>query len=405
MADSAFRGGGFLVQGAVEQLPVGYPALVVVLLKLGIASSFSLVLLNLLCVSCAFLLLGLMLRTRASEDMKNSSLWIVVCLSLASWVFIKHVTIPLAEFSYLALSMLALWVFSTSIEKAHYRTRLIFLATSLFIAFLSIYVRSIGVSLFVALLYTSITGDFLWGGSGRAASARRYACILVFVVLVFVGGYLFIASDAAVLNASSYRRGSYIESLLNAFKENGIFSTLTQNVHYRFREIGEIVLNVPQGKTPLPVMLYTIIGGVAWFLIGRGVLLLRIRHSAITNYLICYSGIMFLWPYYDSRFWIPVLPFLILCVFLAVRMYFEKFDESFVVIGSFFRMYVAYFILVGFIACFYSTSVTFSREFWKEWANGSYFKSNSIAISEDPLYTYDQPERYKAHLLRTFRNY
>jgi hypothetical protein len=36
-------------------------------------------------------------------------------------------------------------------------------------------------------------------------------------------------------------------------------------------------------------------------------------------YLICYTAILFAWPYYDARFWLPVIPLLITYSLLAVK--------------------------------------------------------------------------------------
>ena len=69
-------------------------------------------------------------------------------------------------------------------------------------------------------------------------------------------------------------------------------------------------------------------------------------------FLVCYMGILFSWPYYDARFWLPVIPLLIAYSVLAVRHL--RFPKGVVTI------YCLVFVTLGFGAIAYSTRISFA---------------------------------------------
>jgi hypothetical protein len=57
----------------------------------------------------------------------------------------------------------------------------------------------------------------------------------------------------------------------------------------------------------LPATVTKLIGGVFGLLVGAA-FLKRWRFRAVDVFFLAYAGILSLWPFYDPRFWIPILP-------------------------------------------------------------------------------------------------
>ncbi len=93
------------------------------------------------------------------------------------------------------------------------------------------------------------------------------------------------------------------------------------------------------------------IAGLVWFICSTLAQRLRVPPVVII-YLVLYSVIVFNWPYYDPRFWLPVLPFVI-SVILKSPMKKLKPVKIFV--------FCVYFIL-GVSAMSYSLYTQFNKE-------------------------------------------
>jgi len=89
---------------AKDYMPYGYTMLLILLSKLGILRSFSIVLIN-----CAYLFGGIFLVTKMVG--LTTRKWTVAVLILLNWTIIKFVTHPLSEMQYLFFSILSLYFF------------------------------------------------------------------------------------------------------------------------------------------------------------------------------------------------------------------------------------------------------------------------------------------------------
>ncbi len=96
MAASAFDGSGF----PQTQFPIGFPVILLVMERLGVASSCAFVWLNLIVLSLGLVCLYYMLIWALELSTLEST---AICvLTLLSWVTIKHVTLPLTDLSYIS---------------------------------------------------------------------------------------------------------------------------------------------------------------------------------------------------------------------------------------------------------------------------------------------------------------
>jgi hypothetical protein len=130
-------------------------------------------------------------------------------------------------------------------------------------------------------------------------------------------------------------------------------SILVSIVSYRLTEFGELLVNLPVSKAP--AQLQTIVpwsGLVLLLLILLGLMTKRKHIGPTEAYLICYLVIMFVWPYKDARFWLPVLPLLIGYSATAIR--------SLRLPAGIVTVYCLVFSAIGFAAIAYSTRISFS---------------------------------------------
>ena len=164
-ADSAARGGGLLYHGHPTQNPPGYPMLIAVLMRLGIAHVWLIV-----GISVGSILIGLaaaryLLLQEFFGD--ESSLLTVCIVSLLSFVTIKYTVIPLSDPLFFGVAMCSLAVMCSAVSRFSWRK----LAISAVLILLSISIRKIGVTLIPALLWILV---------GRPRCSAATLCAFLF---------------------------------------------------------------------------------------------------------------------------------------------------------------------------------------------------------------------------------
>lgn len=310
MSVSASEGKGYLVDGEPDQFPIGYPFLVRIMLSLGVADSGSLVALNLLFYAAGFCVLWIW-----TESLFGRPLALVVVLWVASsWLLIKHITIPLSESGYFGLSLAALyclWKFFNAPLRATWPWFLLGIGMSV----LSLQFRTVGITLLpTAVACVILHADLqpFWRGCGKhkvkivwslAAVACAGSLWLVWIVQTDWFASQFLA------------KGSYFQSLLGSFKQQGVLGFFSLNLGFRLREMGEIALNFPENKALVIWPAFYLAGVAGWFLVGIGCIwLFKKGFFPLIAYLFFYLSLMMTWPFYDTRFWLPLLPVFALAV-------------------------------------------------------------------------------------------
>ena len=126
-----------------------------------------------------------------------------------------------------------------------------------------------------------------------------------------------------------------------------------QILSFRLTEFGELFVNLPMSKTPTEVhFMVPWIGLILLLLTLFGLATKRREIGPTEIFLVCYLGIMFAWPYYDPKFWLPVIPLLTAYSVLAVKKL--KLQNSVVTI------YCTIFAIIGLVAILYSTRISFA---------------------------------------------
>jgi len=349
MGDSAAHGGGFLDSGQKTVFPLGYPALLAILLRLGIAHSWVIVGLNLVFLSLGLFAAYSLLICQFFED---RALVLVICsFFLLSYVVVKHFTIPLTDVPFFCCSMCCLAVMShtTKVDSNWLFGMLAGIAWLL--AFAAITVRTIGVALFPPLLVMLVSSSQFKLLLERLSLRTKR---IVVTVAVFVG-----AGTTYLLANTSYSR-----ILIGVAKKPNISTLILEVLSYRLRELGELFGNFPMTK--MPAKLHVVVpwlGLLLLLLIVIGLATKRRKISPTEVFMVCYLGILFVWPYYDARFWLPVIPLLIAYAVLAVNSL--RFPRVVVTI------YCILFAALGFGAIAYTSRISFAgSKFPDEYGDG-----------------------------------
>ena len=167
-------------------------------------------------------------------------------------------------------------------------------------------------------------------------------------------------------------------------KQDGIgFSQILQ---WRFKEWAELFFNMPSNKVLnyLPAKAgnaFFVVAGVfflAWF-----VYVFISRKASIPTvvriYLVFYSVILFSWPFYDPRFWVPVVPLLAAVILQTPT---EKSKTA----RGFFSLYLVFYMILGIAALSFATYLCFNKkEFARHHANGVYRNEYETHFYGKPL--------------------
>lgn len=276
-------------QAAKDPHPLGYPVLLWVLSRLGLLHSFTIAGINAL-----FLTGSLFFVRKSFPPSLQSFLFLpLVCLQ---WTFIKFFAYPLSEMQYLFFSTGCLYCFQCYTREK----RWLWLIAAFVGAGLAFFTRSAGCVLAPALL-AGLMGQHKQVLKVKIVSRTLLAAA---VILCLAGVFLF---------SKFLRIDLYLKSVQGRGSE---IPLLREHI----KEWGQLLLNVPGNKvtTLLP-------GWGNSLLIISGLLLAAgliytffIRRKeiplAISAYVIAYCILIFNWPFFDARFWIPVLPYMVVVV-------------------------------------------------------------------------------------------
>ena len=342
-ASSAADGHGFRVHGEQSMRPPGYPALIFLLVKGGIGKSWAIVALNCLllgigCWASYFVL-------RSSFAFEDGPAQVLCLLTLLSFVMVKHVTYPLSDVCFFGASMPCLQLLLRA-EADTGPGRYWRLAVAAPLLVFCIEVRTIGIALIPAFAWAMV-GGAPWARGVPEWLRRHRIASLVLLLLVLAGmawaGRMFLHSRYLQFNAKTLHRRGMIGNIVSDLKDH------TQ-------EWGELAVNVPVSKLPGGLALPVRIAGFLALLLGAtGTWEKRRRIDAAVWYLAGFAAIVFAYPWFDTRLWLPVLPLLMGYVLIGAR----RLAPSRLLRPAIFA-YCLVFCLLGMVALGYSTRLTFA---------------------------------------------
>ena len=332
---------------AKDFFPFGYTALLLLYSKLGILHSFSIVFTNAL-----YLFGGLLFLYKVfDKSISPISLFVLV---LCNWLFIKFVTHPLSEMQYLFLSMACVYYFHQYTQTR----KLLFLLLAIFLSWLALQTRTIGISLVAGI------------GVGLVWEYKNSMMLFLKKNKLLVGAAVILIVAAVILFARQLGLYHYFNVFTTHLKETSFLTRLG----WHFTEWGEVFLNMPSGKaieklpSTIGSSLFVIVGVLlfAWFSFSF------FRSKAIPFYLkayiFFYCIILFNWPFADPRFWVPILPVMVVTVLQAPL---ERFNWT-KIAG---RLVALVYIVMGMLSAGFMLYSSFNKSFFaKTQANGVYQK-------------------------------
>ena len=318
-----------------DYLPYGYTALLLLLSKLGILKSFTIVFVN-----CLYLFGGLYFTRKIFSYIRSP--FLLFFLVLLNWTIIKFVTHSLSELQYLFFSLAGIYAFYNFIRNKN----VWYLLFAFLMAGLAFLTRTVGVSLVAAIIVSLI-----WEFRKQLLDIIKKNRILVFALLICVIIVLIFSKQLGL--------NHYTGVMSKQFNDGLRFSDV---ISWHFSEWGEILLNTSRFK----IISLLSVSIANWIFIISGILgitgfiyICFIKKSNIPfivkSYLFFYIILLFNWPFQDPRFWVPVVP-LIAAVISQYTFSKERLSRLF------FYLWLFVYSGLGLISLAYMTYTSFNKE-------------------------------------------
>lgn len=347
--------------------PHGYPQLLRLLIFFKILNQQSITIINIFAV-----FIGSFFYFKVFEIKKNS---IFLILILLNWVIIKHFTLAVPDIIFMALSAIIIYLFKKLIINFNI---ILFSIVVIFIIF-CIYLRTAGIFLPASfILYYLIKYLQL---------VKRYQ---LYLIIIFIISAIFIF----------YFNLDYLEFKFSYIKQlnlNSLFLTNDANIINRlaihFRELGEVILNIGTSKLEYligPMLAKFILITIGLFFSSYALYFIHLNkyHNHFLFYpFLLYFIMIFLWPFYDSRFFIPIIP--------LILMFIKKVFENKYLI-KFKSFYLLIYLLVGIVSLSYSTYFSLNKDiFINKYGNNvnlrnnyKYVFKNNTTLNVDSNFTF-----------------
>jgi hypothetical protein len=304
-AISQVEGGGRVFQGRPTVFPPGYAFLVELQLRAGIASSFTLILLNWLLLLIGVGSFVLLLRTSFGFSWTASLLFAVIVM--LNWVFIKHTPLPTTDIPYFGLAILSLLVIERARNTSDDKAALSMFLLAFLLVAVSISIRRVGIS----LLPVWIAGVASRPGWFHRLIAAPRSLQAIITVVVLIGIAVLLAWFFGNVTLRDYPDSS----------KTALLGRAIMSVEQRSLEVGEVMLNLPWRRIPTRAGgIFMIVGGFVAALVFIG-LLRRRTLGVVEIYCLTYVTIIMAWwsPVGEPRLLIPVIPFVFVYAFIAME--------------------------------------------------------------------------------------
>lgn len=362
---------------AQDYLPFGYTALLLALSKIGLLKSWAIVFLN-----CVFLFVSLYLIAKMFQ--KSANMWVYLLLVFLNWTTIKFVAHPLSEMQYLFFSIASLYLFDVFARTRNFLA----LGASVLLAGLAFLVRSVGVTLVAGLVVAT-----LW-------EYRKELIAFVQRNKILVGG-LVVVCLLVLIFSRQLGLNHYLGVFTKQFDEGVAASDVFR---WHMIEISEMTFNLPFTKVAayFPVATRIVFVGMGVVLaIGMGWILYRQRHVVpvvVSAYLFFYSVLIFTWPFYDPRFWVPVFP---LCAVIIAGLPPSLFQPAWMRLTT--MAAASAYCVLGIAAVAYFTYTSYSKPVLASTqAGGSYQKEYEYVFKINQANSTVQPDAAAVSVLERY---
>ena len=265
-------------------IPNGYPHLLSLLERGGLATSPGFVIVN-----CVFLFIGLYGVWRLRQYGVRARQLAIVATLLAIPV-VKSVTIALPDAVFFGTSLLAVLCLTSAVDdRGSKRVSLLIVAGAFTIIAISL--RYAGIALIPALAWSLFQSR---ERTGRKFELAIFGLLASFFVTIAVTSRVF-------SNYLGQARGYYVDG--------PIAGRLLDRAMVVVRSLGEVLINLPLSRLKMFGPMFVVAGIV----LGSLILLLVRRQGPISPariYLIGYLLLLIIWPLPAPRLWMPIIPLL-----------------------------------------------------------------------------------------------
>ena len=345
---------------ATDYLPYGYTALLLLLSKVGLLHSFTIIFIN-----CIYLLFSIYFIFKIFGKSLNKFYFIF--FMLLNWTLIKFTIHPLSELQFLFFSTGSIYFFKQYTASKNF----ILLIPTFLMGVLAFITRSVGITLIAAL-----TISFFW--------QYRSALILLIQKNKIISGLIALVTISVPFFSKQLGLNHYTDVFTKQFNEGEHFIDI---IKWHLTEWSEISLNLSIAKLntllPYEFIKYLFILFGLFFFVGFAYFLLRRKSKfpfIIKVYVLLYSLLMFNWPFYDPRFWLPILPIVIAVIL-----------QSTITIQNNYVRIILYpiltcYIVMGFVSVSYITYTSLNKNILaKTQANGVYRNEYETIFFKKPL--------------------
>lgn len=322
---------------AHDYFPKGYPNYLLILNKTIGLHSFLIIISN-----YVFLISAIFLYTKYLRRSANKLL-IIILFSL-SWVVTKFSVYPLAE------SLFTLLFIGTSI-LANEKQNLFRIISFVLLLALSMWIRSAGVSIVIGLVLYFIYLHLIYVSRYKNRNLIYSGYGLIVAITCF-----FILYNWSGLEA----RIEYIREL----KLHNITADLFSRFATHFKEMSEIIFNFPMARIISLLHIPPTAEKIIEILTGLFFIYLIVRYFKASKTLrksdfifIGYVLMILIWPFYDARFFLPVIIYFIDVIIFT----FENSALNRKIVLQF--SYLALYSIMGVFALVYSIRITISHNF------------------------------------------
>jgi MFS family permease len=367
-------------RGSDDYLPVGYTFLLVILSKFGILKSFVIVLTN-----CIYLF-GSLYFIKKIFRFSTEQFLLVAFFVLLNWGSIKFVVHPLSEMQFMFFSLASVCAFQWYSQQRKWWQ----LGLAIGLCIMGILTRTAGIALFFGILFSLVW--IYWKQLKHFLSTHK--------LLVAIG----IASVAAVFFFAKELGLTYYTSFVTSSAKQDLGTFIATNVQHHLEEVAELTANIPANKVYQYIpsrpgqILFLGFGAAALLLYGYLVFIRKNNIPVIVKaYLAFYFILIFNWPFFDPRFFVPMVPLMIASL-VAVPVKKNQFGKILTVVFC-----IAY-IIGGVVATGYTTYTSLNKEVLaRKHANGVYRNEYETHFYKAPLS--DTAKRTDPGILRILNRY
>lgn len=335
-----FKGGlGNNSTAANEVLPHGYPWVLFLFDKLPLPFPMIITTINILCVLLACYLLTKLLPVESKL--------IFYSLVLLSFVNIKHMTMPVSDQVFTLLFVASIYLWSQYFNGQRY-----YIIAALILTAASIYVRTAGIAIGPGIIFYLI-----YSSRAKLAGRKILTWEIVFVFLAALAVFIikFSFFEAKIGYLSQLNLGAMLSAP----------SSIIGRLELHFKEIGEMTLNMPYSKLAGTTKIggfdtvqyfLLVLGAVTFYIAVRAIVKLKLMGSLAFWAFLIYLIMIFLWPFYDTRFLIPVIPVFIYLLYT----YLVKFIKMRYLKIVPLLIYISF----GFLSLAYSDAISLNKTFF-----------------------------------------